>query len=267
MKIDATVWQAGKDLQEMEGLQQYAKPLRDDAAGTIASPPSILHSIWSVYAANLQKALTRIQNRADTDAARWLLGNVGSWLTASMEGNGAAHWLCTYKEQVLRAYKAAKADGSPDAKRAWTKELIATQTAQTALGTLCQLVRDIQAWTALQDTAQQSTCTPPQQEEGAQLPTIYGSQKEEGYYRRAIERGYMERRGDGYQWRHPQVRLAYFLQLCYSFSNLQDTAFKAQAGRLFGIPRVDRAFTNLESIESPQHWRAQMDKDFAGFKR
>ena len=256
MKIDAIVWQAGKDLQDMEGLKQHIIPLQDDTAGTLASPPALLGNIWNAYAGNIQAAITAIQNRCDTDAARWLLSNVGNWLSSTMEGNGAAHWLRTYKKQVLRAYKDAKAGGNPVAVKTWAKELVTTQTAETALGTLCALLRGLQAWTALQ-----STYNPPQ-EEGAQLSTIKGTQREEDYYRRAIERGYMERHRDGYRWKHDKVCWGYFMQLCYKPSDLQKSEFRAQAERLFDIQRLDRHLGNITKVAKPQPWRGQMDKDF-----
>ena len=298
MKIDAIVWQAGKDLQGIEDGQQYAETPSEDIVGTFMSAPAILGTDWVVATKSVRAAITRIQNRCDTDAARWLLSNVGNWLSSTMEGNGAASWLNDYKQHaqaalqtekeicdyyvpitLYYAYEAApinpaqeRMEEAEKAANAWTQELVAIQTAQTALGTLCGLLRDLQEWTAIQSTAPQSTRTPPQ-EEGAQLPTIMGTQREEDYYRRAIECKYMERRGDGYRWLFKyQERWVYFLRLCYKNSDLQDADFKKQACRLFGFhaqPNKPLRYINKTYNNSPSGeptWKTQMDRNFASLE-
>ena len=294
MKIDAIVWQAGKDLRDVEGLKQHIVPLQYDTAGTLASPPALLGNVWDAVTKSVRAAITRIQNRCDTDAARWLLSNVGNWLSSTMEGNGAASWLNDCKQQAQAARQAEKEtidflepiatynymmtapinpaqermEEAEKAANAWTQELVSIQTAQTALGTLCSLLRDLQAWTAIQSTAPQSTRTPPQ-EEGAQLPTIMGTPRETAYYTRAIECGYLEQDGNRYDWvPKTQEHWVYFLRLCYKNSDLQDADFKKQTCRLFCMgTQPNKAFRTInnryDNPDGKPYWAKKMDKDFA----
>lgn len=267
MKIDAIVWQAGKDLQDMEGLKRYVSPLQDDTAGTLdiaAGNLACLPSLLQTCIEDVKDAFVAVQNRTDTDAARWLLSNVGDWLSATMEGNGAYSWLPSL---IFPVSAEENAMCERLAQRGVDVSALYDETAPL-LPSLCGLLRDLQEWTAIQSTAPQSTRTPPR-EEGTQLPTIMGTPRETAYYTRAIECGYMERDGNRYEWvPKTQERWVYFMRLCYKNSDLQDADFKKQACRLFCMgTQPNKAFRTInnryDNPDGKPYWAKKMDKDFA----
>lgn len=88
---------------------------------------------------------------------------------------------------------------------------------------------------------------------------------EDKCFSKAIEKGLMEKDGDGYRWvfgghRH-KARLAYFLHKVYNPNGLSPIPYK-RLQEMFGESRLDRAVDQAINTKSTQKWRKDIDDIF-----
>ena len=91
------------------------------------------------------------------------------------------------------------------------------------------------------------------------------TEREGKYFNKAIERGLMEKGGNGYRWvfggsRH-KARLAYFLYKVYNPDGLSQIPYK-RLQEMFGESRLDRAVDQSINTKSTQKWRKDIDDIF-----
>ncbi len=81
------------------------------------------------------------------------------------------------------------------------------------------------------------------------------------YFKRALEKGFMEQVNDGYKWIWgAKARLAYFLHKVYNPNGIEQVPYKALE-RLFNVKRLDTAIDQTLNAKKVQKWRAEIETE------
>lgn len=136
---------------------------------------------------------------------------------------------------------------------------------------LVEAIREhIERYELVHGKPQQEQATPEPQQ--SILPKELNTREAETYFSEAIDRGWIERRGNNLRWtgfgKKPCVaQLAYLCSRVYGYVYNNDrnegerVPYKALE-KLFSVERLDRSLKQVYEAKSPQHWRQDIDSLF-----